>query len=1040
MVLLGDLCFLLAPSYYKHSCNTNNKCFKLFYYLSQNFWNMKRILSIAVAMLFICSLVVAQNTNYEPNTIIVKLNRTNSDNFFKSSYIDGMRLRFGDFAYKKEFPDAVRPETEYNKYGHKMSDITTIYRLVFHGDIDVNQAISYLNKSLEVEYAEPLYRVSLLDVPDDPLALPENANADGAYQYWTRNVHSYEAWDICKGDTSIVIGISDTGTGLTHPDLEGNIKLNYDDLPDGIDNDNDGFVDNYKGWNFAYDNNYAQIPHNCNSNQHGAYLSGIAAAVTNNGIGVSGAGYKCKFVPLRIMNDEGSLVNVYQSIVYAANHRFDVVNCSWGSTSYQQMGQDVVNYAAINYDVLIVAAAGNEGVEGKFYPASFENVVSVAATDINDAKWNNSSYSTTVDVSAPGTMFVSTSETGYATMWGGTSFASPIVAGSAGILRSYYPGYNALQIGEILRVSADNIDTLNYLVPDSTMQVDSTFVEYVDSISVDSTWNEQLYSYDSISVDSTWSDELQAYEYDTIHNEVFVGGYEYDTTHYDVYFGRYVYDTTYLDASYYVYFNSEYAGMLGGGRLNLYHALTMSADSLYSTRFNEAVFDRYDNFVDIAGKITNYLGARSGLRMLFSVESPYVEAVTDELQFGYMAPMQNDSVELIRLEVLPDAPQELTVKLKITFVSDEFTNVQIIDVPVNGGFVDVNTGRLNLSVAGNGRLGYVDMNTEVGHGFYLDNYYELFYDCGIISGISGTEVYSSVRQISDFSVVEYPHYVEDTLAATHVVAKMTDTLDYNSRNLEITLDVYADDGNYILAEYGIINKGHEPVEGYYFGLFADWDLYEPVENVSRYDAGRKFAYCAYEGNNSLYAGMKLLSGQPAINYSLPNKAGGDGAIDISDGFSDLEKYYMITNTSVTDATNDIVQYTGAGAMNIGVGDTVKVCIALFAADSFSRLTEAVDAAVAKYSYLYGGNEDEESVEMQMSEQFSVSPNPATDMLELSGVDGDYEVNVYDTYGRCVFYGVNVKILDVSKYKVGSYSIVVHKGCDRKTEKFVKVEY
>ena len=101
--------------------------------------------------------------------------------------------------------------------------------------------------------------------------------------------------------------------------------------------------------------------------------------------------------------------------------------------------------------------------------------------------------------------------------------------------------------------------------------------------------------------------------------------------------------------------------------------------------------------------------------------------------------MQNDSIELIRLEVLPDAPQELTVKLKITFVSDEFTNVQIVDVPVNGGFVDVNTGRLNLSVAGNGRLGYVDMNTEVGHGFYLDDYYELFYDCGIISGISGTD-------------------------------------------------------------------------------------------------------------------------------------------------------------------------------------------------------------------------------------------------------------------------------------------------------------
>jgi len=1000
---------------------------------------MKRILFIALAMLFICPLLVAQNVNYQPNTVIVKIYGTNPDNFFKSSYIDGMRERFGDFSYKREFPDAVRPETEYNKYGYRMSDITTIYRLVFSNDVNVTQVVSCLNKCREVEYAEPLYRVSLLDIPDDPLAQPENANADGAYQYWTRNVYSYEAWDICKGDTSIVIGISDTGTGLTHPDLEGNIKLNYDDWPDGTDNDNDGFVDNYKGWNFAYDNNNAQIPHDCNSNEHGAYVSGIASAVTNNGIGVSGAGYKCKFVPLRIMNDEGSLVNVYQSIVYAANHRFDVVNCSWGSPSFQQMGQDVINYATINYDVLVVAAAGNEGVEGRFYPASYENVISVAATDRNDAKWNKSSYSTTVDVSAPGTMYVSTSENGYVTMWGGTSFASPIVAGSAGIIRSYYPSYNAMQIGEIIRASADNIDTLSYLVPDSIMQIDSTFVEYIDSISIDSTWNDQLYSYDSISVDSSWSEVLQIYEYDTVHNQVYVGGYEYDTIHNDVYFGQYILDTIYFDTSYRVYFNSDYAGLLGNGRLNLYHALTISEDSLYSTRFHEAVFDRYDNEVSITGRLTNYLGPRSGLRLLFSVESPYVEVLTEELQLGYMASMQNDSIGVIRLEVLPDAPQELTVKLKITFVSDEFTSEQIIDVPVNGGFVDVNTGSLNLSVAGNGRLGYVDLNTEVGHGFYLNDYYELFYDCGIISGISGTEIFSAVRQISDFSIIEYPHYLDDTLSVTHVVAKMTDTLDYNTRNLEIVLDVYADDGNYVLAEYGIINKGIEPVDGYYFGLFVDWDLYEPVENISRYDAARKFAYCAYEGNNNLYAGIKLLSGQFAINYSLPNKTGGDGAVDISDGFSDLEKYYMITNTSITDATNDIVQYTGAGPIHIGVGDTAKLSFALFAADSFMSLVEAVDDAVEKYSYLHGVSMDDNGVDdVQFTESLSISPNPVVDILEIYGVNGDFELHVYDAMGRCVFFDTNVRRLDVSDYAIGTYNIVVVEGNRIQRAMFIKV--
>ncbi|MBO7132675.1 MAG: S8 family peptidase [Bacteroidales bacterium] len=1005
---------------------------------------MKRVLSLVWTMMILCAVSFAQSTDYERNTVIVKLQQNAVSSFFKSEEMNAFRASFGDFDYKVEFPDAVRPEKEYNEYGYRMVDITTIFRLVFRSDVDVLQAVAFLEKFHQVEYAEPLYKVSLLDVPDDPLARPENANGDGAYQYWTRNVRSYEAWDICKGDTSIVIGISDTGTGLTHPDLADNIKVNYDDIIDGIDNDNDGYVDNYKGWNFAHDNNNAQIPHGCNSNEHGAYVSGIAAAVTNNGIGVSGAGYKCKFVPLRIMNDEGSLVNVYQSIVYAANHRFDVLNCSWGSTSYQQMGQDVVNYATINYDVLVVAAAGNEGVEGKFYPASFENVLSVAATDINDAKWNKSSFSTTVDVSAPGTMYVSTSENGYVTMWGGTSFASPIVAGSAGIVRSFYRNYNAQQIGEIIRVSSDNIDTLSYIVPDSIMHLDSTFVEYIDSISIDSTWNEQLYSYDSISVDSSWNDDLQAYEYDTVHNEVFVGGYEYDTTHFDVYFGQYVFDTTYLDASYHVYFNADYAGMLGSGRLNLYRALTISADSMYSTRFHDFEFDRYDDVVDIGGKITNFLNDRTNLRMEISVDNPYVEVATDEVWIGDLHSMQDDSIPLsgdmpIRLLVLPDAPQELFVKMRIRFVSDEFVTEQVIDVPVNGGFVDVSTGSLSLSVAGNGRLGYVDLNTEVGHGFYMDSYYELFYDCGIISGISGMEVYSSVRQISDFAVAEYPHFVEDTLAQTHVVAKMLDTLDYNSHNLEIILDVFADDANYIIAEYSIVNKNDEPVEDYYFGLFADWDLYEPSMNKSYFDNDRNFMYCAYEGNDALYAGMKILSSRNSVNYSLPNKTGGDGAIDISDGFSDLEKFYMISNTSVSEVTGDMVLYSGTEAMNIGVGDTLTVSIALFAADSYSRMVEAVDSAIAKYSYLHGIPAPGSVESISQSEALVFYPNPVSDELEILFEDVNFEVKIYDEIGRCVFSGQNVTRIDVSGYAAGTYSVTVSNGNAIRNGKFVKIK-
>ncbi|MCF0206830.1 MAG: S8 family serine peptidase, partial [Bacteroidales bacterium] len=456
---------------------------------------MNKILSVVVLSILSIGLF-AQKVDFEHNTAIIKVKQDKKTTFENSEFFNDLRAKYGDFKIQQEFPDAIKPEKAYNENGQQTADITGIYRIVFEKDVYVPMVVSFLQKDRDLEYAEPLYKQRLLGMPNDPYLQPENANSDRAYQYWANTIHAFEAWDICQGDTTITIGISDTGSDLRHPDLAGNIQVNYDDPPDGIDNDNDGYIDNYKGWNFALNDNNAQVPSAGSSRMHGTYVSGISSAIVDNGIGVAGAGYKCRFVPLRIMNEENQIVNAYQSIVYAANRHFDVINCSWGSPYYQQMGQDVIDYATINHDMLVVAAAGNDGVEINFYPASYENVVSVAATNSDDSKWSGSSYSTCVDVSAPGTMFVSTSENGYATMWGGTSFASPIVAGAAGILRSYYRDYNALQIGEIIRISAENIDTLSRFIADSIMIIDSIYIPY-DSIHVDSIWDDQLYEIDS---------------------------------------------------------------------------------------------------------------------------------------------------------------------------------------------------------------------------------------------------------------------------------------------------------------------------------------------------------------------------------------------------------------------------------------------------------------------------------------------------------------------------------------------------------------
>ena len=123
-------------------------------------------------------------------------------------------------------------------------------------------------------------------MPNDPLANPTN-------QYHLLNVNCFNAWDINKGDSSIVIGITDTGTDPTHPDLMNSVKRNYADVFDGFDNDGDGFIDNYIGWDLGENDNDPSF----NANAHGVHVSGLAAATADNNLGGAGTGFNCKFLP-----------------------------------------------------------------------------------------------------------------------------------------------------------------------------------------------------------------------------------------------------------------------------------------------------------------------------------------------------------------------------------------------------------------------------------------------------------------------------------------------------------------------------------------------------------------------------------------------------------------------------------------------------------------------------------------------------------------------------------------------------------------------
>lgn len=333
-----------------------------------------------------------------------------------------------------------------------------LYKITFSSEKDVTQYCKELETYSNVRYAEPIYQEQQLYIPNDPSA----RNGD---QDYLDIIKAFDAWDISRGDSSIVIGIIDSGIDFTHEDIADKVITNENDPVNGIDDDNNGYIDDYRGYDFADEDNDPQA----DKSFHGNRVAGVAAAKTDNEIGIAGTGFNSKIAALKIFRSTDNFSGgSYEAIVYAADQGYDVINLSWGSMdSYNQAAQDIITYAAVEKDVVIVAAAGNTPGNNRFYPASYEHVLSVAASNNDDSKAGFTSYNYDVDLMAPGSNIYSTfKENGYATDQG-TSYSSPMVAGTAALVRHIYPELNALQVMERIRVTADPVYNIS---PNNTLE------------------------------------------------------------------------------------------------------------------------------------------------------------------------------------------------------------------------------------------------------------------------------------------------------------------------------------------------------------------------------------------------------------------------------------------------------------------------------------------------------------------------------------------------------------------------------------------
>jgi hypothetical protein len=411
------------------------------------------ILILAPFMAFSQSFQMPQNVtpnDYMEKTIIVKV-LPQYRNWCYSNKIDISMFNqlfssVGGSQLSKKFPMAVAPERMINERGEKLADLSLIYEFKFSVNASLEKIINKFIGLGLFEYCEPHYIPHVEFTPND---------TNFGLQWYMTNIQAENAWGVntttARGDTNVVIGITDTGVELLHNDLRYNIKYNYADPINGADDDGDGYVDNFRGWDVGMNDNDPTWQ----GNAHGVHVAGIAAAKTNNGTGVAGTGFNSKFLPVKIADASGALVAAYDGITYAADHGCSIINCSWGGAGGGQFGQDVITYATINKNALVVAAAGNNNLDEAFYPAAYQYVISVANTKTDDRKATSSNFNYTIDVGAPGENIYSTWSGGGYTYNSGTSMASPCAAGACAIIKSFYPTYTALQIGERLKTTTD---------------------------------------------------------------------------------------------------------------------------------------------------------------------------------------------------------------------------------------------------------------------------------------------------------------------------------------------------------------------------------------------------------------------------------------------------------------------------------------------------------------------------------------------------------------------------------------------------------
>ena len=329
-----------------------------------------------------------------------------------------------------------------------------------------DKALQALANNPDIEYIEPNYIISIestkADAPRDDRfgkqwGLANTGKNGGIFSAGVagEDINVMKAWDITKGATGpqmIKVAVIDTGVDFNHPDLKTQMDVNTLELNGkaGVDDDNNGYVDDIYGYDFANKDGSPADGHG-----HGTHCAGVIGAA-HNGVGIAGVMANVRIVGIKFLSDKGSgeTIDAIASIDYAIKRGVHVMSNSWGGGEREQSLMDAIT-AAEKAGITFVAAAGNESSNNdssETFPANYEvsNVISVGSFTNSGARSSFSNYGVkTVHVSAPGSSILSTYKGSYGNL-SGTSMAAPHVSGIVGLLLSKEPNLTPAQIRERL--------------------------------------------------------------------------------------------------------------------------------------------------------------------------------------------------------------------------------------------------------------------------------------------------------------------------------------------------------------------------------------------------------------------------------------------------------------------------------------------------------------------------------------------------------------------------------------------------------------